>query len=63
MNEDTQVKKFDSETISTTSTVFLRNCKNSEYILDGVCTKVMIGEYFFPFRSLGLYSFPLNRKL
>ncbi|CAG8546705.1 6579_t:CDS:2 [Ambispora leptoticha] len=42
VNENAQVTRFDSEIISPSSTVFIRNCNNSEYILDGVCTKVMI---------------------
>ncbi|CAG8472068.1 10567_t:CDS:2 [Ambispora gerdemannii] len=42
VNESNKVTQFGKETISSTSTVFLRDCNDCEYIIDGTCTKVMI---------------------
>ncbi|RIA91402.1 hypothetical protein C1645_767552 [Glomus cerebriforme] len=42
--ENSQVKHLDNTSISSNSTVYLRLCENMEYVVDCVCTKIMIEE-------------------
>ncbi|GBB83489.1 hypothetical protein RclHR1_01020030 [Rhizophagus clarus] len=42
--ESSQVKHLDNTSIPSNSTVFLRLCDDMEYIIDSVCTKIMIEE-------------------
>jgi len=44
VQENSQVKHLDNTSISSNSTVFLRLCDDMEYIIDCVCTKIMIEE-------------------
>ncbi|CAI2168027.1 8674_t:CDS:2 [Funneliformis geosporum] len=42
--ENSQVKYLDDTSISSDSTVYLRLCEDMEYVVNGVCTKIMIEE-------------------
>ncbi|CAG8541768.1 1616_t:CDS:2 [Funneliformis mosseae] len=41
-HESSQVKYLDDTSISSNSTIFLRLCEDMEYVVNSVCTKIMI---------------------